>query len=295
MMQLNLFEAARMNHRALQMAIEKMDPRRAQDLLGRIPHQESLDWELDALRFLETSTTPRDLDTGWRAWLRLKEESWFNHAPRPSALEFRKSFLRRLLAACPAQRKLLVTPAGLSVGHLLLLAGCPRQARRRLERELASNGDFAETRLHLAHAFHAMSMTAPARAHFREALLAGWERLDAESIPDAALLKHLLGADDPDWAVIEACLEGVLPVARFSSLEECRRFFDEELQTALESAPPDDLVPRRRQFYLCLVVSANRRWADSQTLIRSRLRMKELHPRLHAAYMRSLETAQTSR
>ncbi|MEE8587525.1 MAG: hypothetical protein V3T83_22025 [Acidobacteriota bacterium] len=290
MVQLNLFDAARQNLRALQMALEGIKPGRASELLQKILRPESLTWELQVLDFLQGNPFPEDLDDGYRLWEEFRSASFYPQIPGYSAQEIQKSYFGRLLAASVAPRDLLVTPGGLSVGYLSLMADRPDRARRCLEEELSRYGDKPATRLHLALANFRMGEEAAAKVHFREALLQGWNRLDPESIPDPLLLRALRGADDPQWAVAEACIEGNLPIACFPSQPEFADSpIDQRLSEDLQQPLPAGPAGKQRQFYRCLVASQNRRWMDEGRLIQARLRMKELHPRLHARHMKSLE------
>lgn len=291
MVQLNLFDAARENQRALQMALEGLKAGKASKLLRKILQPESLTWEVPLLGILPSLGKPSDLDEGWRLWGEFRSAPAFGRIPRYSALEMQKNHFRRLLAAYPAPDDELFTVGGLSLGLLHLLAGNPAQARRRLEEELERCGEKAVTRLHLAQANLLMGQEAAARVHFREALLQGWERLDQESIPDPALLGALRGADDPEWAIAEACIEGNLPIPRFQSRSEFTgSAIGRRLSQELNAPLPDRPDERQRQFYCFLVASENRRWMDAEQLVPMRLKMKELHPRLHALHMESLES-----
>lgn len=289
--QLDLFDSARQSIRALQMALERIDLGKAAKLLRRVIHRESLDWETAALDFLQHNRIPRDLDAGCRLWEEFRSAPFFPRIPRFSAQEIRKSFFSRLLAANASQRHLLTTAEGISIGWLYLQAGYPGRARRSLEKELSHHGESPRRRLDLAHANLQLGETTAARVHFREALLLGWDRLDAESIPDPELLRFLRGADDPDWAVVEACLEGMLPIARFASRQAFAASpYACQLEKDLYQAPPREPADMQRHFHACLVASQNRRWLESDRLVQVRLRMKELHPRHYAAHMKSLET-----
>ena len=291
MVQLNLFDAARLNLQALQMALERIRPGRASELLKKILRPESLTWEIQVLDFLQGNPLPQDLDDGYRLWEEFRSASFYPLIPGYSAKEFQKGYFRRLLAASAAPEDLLITPGGLSVGHLNLMADQHDSARRCLEEELSRFGDSPARRLHLALANFRLGEEAAAKVHFREALLQGWNRLDPESIPDPILLRALRGADDPQWAVAEACIEGNLPIACFPSRPEFADSpIDQRLSEDLDQPLPAAPAGKQRQFYRCLVASQNRRCMDEERLIQARLRMKKLHPRLHARYMKSLES-----
>ncbi len=290
LVQLNLFDVARQNLRAVQMALEQIMPEKASDLLKKILQPESLTWEIQVLEFLQNHPVPLDLDEGCRQWAEFRSASFYPLIPAYSAKEIQKGYFRRLLSEDGAPRGHLLTPGGHSLGHLNLMADYPEKARRCLEEELYRCGEKPSTRLQLANANYRTGEDAAAKVHVREALLQGWDRLDLESIPDPPLLQALRGADDPQWAVAEACIEGNLPVARFPSRSEYAESpIDQRLSEDLEQPLPTAVAKKQRQFYRCLVASVNRRWMDPGRLIQARLRMKELHPRLHARHMNSLE------
>ncbi|HSR68090.1 MAG TPA: hypothetical protein VLU25_09115 [Acidobacteriota bacterium] len=289
-MQLDLFDSSSMRVRALQMALEQIDPEVGQQRLESVLHPEYLDWEPQALKFLHQHPIPQDLDAGYRLWEKMQEEPFFSRLPDHSAREIRRNYFSRLLPSNGAAQEVLRSRQGLSMGYLMLLSGDAAQAAKLLEKELERFGETALLRLNLAHANWHCGRKQAARVHFRQALLLGWNRLDDESIPDATLLDALLDADDRDWAVIQACVERVLPIARYLSRDEFRASEAFQRRREVEENPPEDLAGQRLQFHCCLVISENRRWAEHDLLVKARRRMKDLHSRLHFLYMRSLES-----
>ncbi len=292
--QLFLFDPQSDALKALQIALENLDPAQSSARLGDLRSQWPdcpLDWEEDLLALLpDLVAEPMEVEPAVARWadfaaLPLTEKLGSSRLNRLQSRFFLLVLDRNHL---PSRRPR--TAEGRSVGWLCWKAGRLADAKKLLTQEIQRHGDAPSTRLCLGNCHFANGDPAAARINYREALLMGGA-IDLEELADRELAKFLASSrrELGEWSVIEACVEGVLPPARMTSREEMDQFL---LRSSPQSAGAPQPTPQRR-FHRCLTISLNRHFTDSPTLLEARLTMRTLHPRLHARHMQLLEERQS--
>ncbi|RPI28256.1 MAG: hypothetical protein EHM61_05715 [Acidobacteria bacterium] len=243
-----------------------------------------LNWEFDFLRFWTGCGTPADLDQGWSLWQSLQREGFWPKVPLSVRLGVQTSYFQTLLLGRDDTRSR--TPGGRSVGYLYLLAGHLSSALETLSKEVEEFGD-PLPHLYRGNVYFLLGDAPAARASYRDSLLAGLQEADFREIVDDEVREALREAEDPAWAIIEACIQRLFPVTRLSSdsmdaFLEANRWFT----TSDDRKFPGPI----HQFYACLVLSESRKVVPEDVVLKARLHMRFLSGRLHRRYMDSVET-----
>ncbi len=280
-----LFVPEVMARTEMQDAIARLDfcgaARRLEEF-QRVWPEARLTWEPELVRTgSKLAAKPLDLDSGYGAWQKLEAQLNALPVPRSWTATLRRNFFSRLLAA---NRKLFEeprTPAGRSLGDFYLLAEQPRNARRRYENEIRQIGDGWKVRLQLGNCDFRLGHRPVAHSNYHWSFLLGLFEDDWTMIENAGFLARLRSADEAEWAFPELCIAGGLPPARFSARDEFDAFKRKFAAAFIESPGP-------RRFCLYWIVSENKPFCSDGELIDARMRLKTLHPRLHAQYMQRL-------
>ncbi|MFQ5928387.1 MAG: hypothetical protein ACE5MK_01720 [Acidobacteriota bacterium] len=230
-----------------------------------------------------------DLDMGCAVWGEFTSTLFFRRIPSNSAQQIKRNFFSRLLAANQLLFQELRTKKGKSIGYLNYLAGYFKRALRSLEKEIKFADNDPKVRLCMANCHFAQGNVLGARLNYREGLLKKLPPTSYREIEDTKVRTYLKNRSDDKWAVVEACIDKLLPVAPFQSAGEFREFLSK--QPSIDSPLASDVQTEEpvRHFYCCLVISENKRFAENDLLVRSRKLMKSLHPELHRVYMEKLE------
>ena len=280
-----LFEPEVMARTELQDAIARLDfhcaVRRLEEF-HRVWPEAKLTWEPELVRAgSRMAAKPMDLDSGYGAWQKMEARLNTLDVSRSWTASLRRNFFSRLLAS---NRKLFEEPrtaAGRSLGDFYLLAEQPRNARRRYENEIRQIGDGWKVRLQLGNCDFRLGHGPVANSNYHWSFLLGLPEDGWALIEDPRFLARLHSADEAEWAFPELCAAGELPPARFSSRGEFDGFKRKFGAAFVES-------PSSRRFCLYWIVSENKPFCSDGELIDARMRLKTLHPRLHAQYMQRL-------
>ena len=290
MFQLDLFSPQRLSLRSLQTAIEELDLSGAAEKLAeyqKVWGDDGLTWEPDVLIFFDGRLLSLELDAAVVIWEEFTGNPVFSRLGPGERESIRRSYFSRFLQALPEDYGLR-SPGGVSVGYLWFLAGRQDLASRLLEQEIGRYGDDTRTRIRLGNSHFAAGRIAVARDHYRDALLAGLPADCWEEISDPEVRRSISAAGDGGWAAVEACLDGMFRVDRFSDTESMTAWMNRRWQPDPcdrgRSEPQDS-----SRFYVCLVLSANKPVCPELLLRDARLVMKKLNPRFHARYMAGLE------
>jgi hypothetical protein len=248
-----------------------------------------LTWEPGLLQFWLEHEVPADLDQGAALWREFSERRSEAGLSPKLAEDVKRSFFGKLLDAADIDPDTAPTrtESGVSLGMLHSLAGRLDTARALFERETRDYPGDPEPRLQLGNTLFRLGDHYVARMRYRDALLSGLsEDRQREIIDREAKLFLLQQAEYPEWAVIEGCILGIFPVRRLRSPEAVKEIGD--LEQWVNPSDPDATPTAVEQFYACLVISCNRDVAPEADVMRARLHMKLLHPKLHRLHMESL-------
>jgi len=245
-----------------------------------------LTWEPPFLDFWTVNGPPADVDNGWSLWLKLQGTDFWPRMPLSVRLGFRTNYFQKILGLGEDDGKTR-TANGISKGYVHFLAGRLDSALALLQKEVADWPDDPLPHLYLGNAQSLLNDTCAARANYREALLKGLKRDDYSGILDVDVRAFLAQAEATEWAVPEACINAVLPVARLRSRDSVGRFL--QMHPWLTNTHSGPLPSPIRQFYACLVVSESRAVVPEDVLMKARLHMKFLNGRLHKVHMETLD------
>ncbi len=291
----DLFVQPRMDRRAIQVALERLEIESARERIRKFTDRwpkHALSWEHDVLEFghgLQNKAI--DLDGGFAIWQRFQDQPFFGTIPENARRKIRRSYFRRLLAM---NRKLFEefrTPKGRSLGDFFMWADRLNGARRYWQKEIKLYGDSWNLRLRLGNCDLRMDRSIAARSNYRWSLLYGlprdswlndpqdpdfeaWSRV----VEDRELVQVLRDAEDPVWAFSEACVDRFLPPSRFSDRED----FEKSVLKLLENV---ESMSSDAKFCLYWMISENPVFCSDELVINARIRMKSLNPRLHRRYM----------
>jgi hypothetical protein len=288
-MQLELFDRDKMLREEIREALAQMDVCRAEQLVDgyrKLQDAEPLEWEPDLLATERQWPDPPGLGdpaAGLDCWNTFTASPLFARIPPSDAADLEKAFFSRLVRASRGLPEGEEIARQVNWGELYLRAGELRSAQRWFEREIKAGRDGWELRLQLG---NCLVPTSPAAAeiHYVWAFLLGMPIAAQAWINDRDLQGRLASKIDPEWAFPEAMVEAELRTPGFGSRSEFETFVEAFLPA--ESDLPEELP---RQFGIRLVVSENRSHCSDGLLLRVRLEMKRLNPRLHAQYMRRIE------
>ncbi len=246
-----------------------------------------LTWEPSFLDFWTVNGLPGDPDEGWSLWLKLQQTDFWSKLPLSVRLGFQTNYFQKILDDArdvPETR----SPEGISIGYLHFLAGRLDSGLALLQKEAAEAVDDPLPHLYLGNTQYLLTDAWEARASYRDALLRDLKRNKYPEILDVEVRAFLAEVEANEWAVIEACIRGVLPVTRVRSVSAVPGFLEKHswLTTASSCPPPSPI----RQFYACLVISESRTVFPEDALLKARLHMKFLNGRLHRPHMETLDT-----
>ncbi len=245
-----------------------------------------LTWEPPFLDFWTVNGWPLDADQGWDLWLKLQGTGFWPQIPLSVQLGFRTNYFQTILGLGQDNGEIR-TPKGISRGYLHFLAGSLDSALGLLQREVKESNPDPLSYLYLGNTQFLLNDTCAARSNYREALVKGLKQAEYPEILDVDLRAFLAEVEATEWAVIEACIKGILPVARLRSADSARSFL--EKHSWLRSTDSRPLPSPVSQFYACLVISESRAVVPEETLMKARLHMKFLNGRLHKLHMDSLD------
>lgn len=281
-----LFEPEAIARTELQDAIARLDfhaAARKLEEFHRAWPEAKLTWEPELVRAGSMlAAKPLNLDSGYQAWQKLEARMNGLDISRSWTASMQRNFFSRLLAANRSLFEGTNTAAGHSLGDFYLLAGQPRNARRRFETEIRQTGDGWKVRLQLGNCDFRLGHGPVAHSNYHWSFVLGLPKDSWALVEDSGFLARLRAAEEAEWAFPELCTAGELLAARFSSRSDFNAF---KLQFA--AAITESPAPRR--FCLYWIISENKPFCSDSELLDARRQLKALHPRLHARYMQRLD------
>lgn len=283
--QLSLFLDRSLERNRLLRAITRLDHREAralaEEFLERWP-QSRLSWELELIDFAEQTSGELDLDRTYDRWREFASSNRFSEIPEKLRNAVRVRFFSRALEAnqVPSGPQITRTRQGRSLGEFLLLADRPEEAVRSFEQERKEHGDDWSLSLAIGNCHSKLGAAKAAHGNYRRAFFLGLPVHDYDQIEDPVFQKWLAEVDE-DWPFAEVLLRREMRPMRFGSRAEFEEF--------TRQFPIDRNSSPEWQFCRWFAISENRDYCDEALWHRARKRMKSLHPRLHARYMKSLQ------
>jgi len=288
--QLALFRPPDLVLAELHLDLRRLDLKRAHGCLTEYQRSWNgvgLTWEPSFLDFLTLNGLPKDPEDGWSLWLKLQESAFWPNVPLSVRLGFQTHYFQMILDLAGDERK-VTSENGISTGYLHFLAGRLDSGLALLQQEATESVDDPLPHLYLGNTQYLLNDTWEARASYRDALLKALKRDKFAEILDVEVRAFLAEVEASEWAVIEGCIKGVLPVAHVRSAGSVERFLERHTWFVTTDSCP--LPSPIQQFYACLVLSESRPVVPEDSLMKARLHMKFLNSRLHKRHMEMLET-----